>query len=68
MKEFPAKAGTGKRIRARALVLNVNPIMARGAALADFTMVSGFATDITQAVSDGAMVDPDPPYLRILPE
>jgi uncharacterized protein len=55
-----------------ALVLNVvNPIMAQGAALADFTMVSGFATDITQAVPDGAMVevDPeaDPPCLRILP-
>ena len=55
-----------------ALVLNVvNPIMAQGAALADFTMVSGFATDITQAVPNGAMVevDPeaDPPCLRILP-
>src|SRR5437016_1355093 len=56
-----------------ALVLNVvNPIMAQGAALADFTMISGFATDITQAVPDGALVevDPesDPPCLRILPE
>jgi uncharacterized protein len=55
-----------------ALVLNVvNPIMAQGAALADFTMVSGFATDITQAIPDGAMVevDPeaDPPCLRIMP-
>ena len=55
-----------------ALVLNrVNPIMVQGAALADFTMISGFATDITQAVPDGAMVeiDPDssPPCLRILP-
>jgi predicted aconitase with swiveling domain len=56
-----------------ALVLNiVNPIMVQGAALADFSMVSGFAVDITQAVPDGAMVevDPesDPPCLRILPE
>jgi predicted aconitase with swiveling domain len=56
-----------------ALVLNiVNPIMAQGAALADFTMISGFATDITRAIPDGAMVevDPgsDPPCIRILPE
>ena len=55
-----------------ALVLNrVNPIMVQGAALADFTMISGFDTDITEAVPDGALVeiDPDssPPCLRILP-
>jgi len=55
-----------------ALVLNrVNPIMVQGAALADLTMISGFDTDITEAVPDGAMVeiDPDssPPCLRILP-
>lgn len=54
-----------------ALVLNtVNPIMVQGAALADFTMMSGFATDITQAIPDGALVevdpDSDPPCLRIL--
>jgi uncharacterized protein len=54
-----------------ALVLNVvNPIMAQGAALADFTMISGFATDITLAVPNGTLVevDPeaDPPCLRIL--
>ena len=54
-------------------VLNtVNPIMVQGAALADFTMISGFAVDITVAVADGAMVevDPesDPPCLRILAE
>lgn len=54
-----------------ALVLNtVNPIMVQGAALADFTMISGFDCDITQAVPDGALVevDPesDPPRLRIL--
>jgi uncharacterized protein len=56
-----------------ALVLNaVNPIMVQGAALAEFTMISGFATDITQAVPDGALVevDPaaDPPCLRIISE
>jgi predicted aconitase with swiveling domain len=56
-----------------ALVLNtVNPIMVQGAALADFTMISGFAVDITAAVPDGALVevDPeaDPPRLCILPE
>jgi uncharacterized protein len=55
-----------------ALVLNaVNPIMVQGAALADFTMISGFDADITQCVPDGALVevDPeaDPPVLRILP-
>jgi predicted aconitase with swiveling domain len=54
-----------------ALVLNrVNPIMVQGAALADFTMLSGFAVDITTAVPDGALVevDPetDPPCLRLL--
>ena len=56
-----------------ALVLNaVNPIMAQGAALADFTMISGFDVDITAVVPDGALVeiDPaaDPPCLRILTE
>jgi predicted aconitase with swiveling domain len=54
-----------------ALVLNtVNPIMVQGAALADFTMMSGFEADITQVVPDGSLleVDPgsDPPCLRIL--
>ncbi|MGE0417157.1 MAG: DUF126 domain-containing protein [Acetobacteraceae bacterium] len=54
-----------------ALVLNaVNPIMVQGAALADFTMISGFDVDITQVVPDGALVevDPttDPPCLRVL--
>lgn len=56
-----------------ALVLNtVNPIMVQGAALADFSMMSGFATDITQSVPDGALVEVDPesnpPCLRILAE
>ena len=54
-----------------ALVLNIaNPIMAQGAALAEFTMLSGFAGDITRLVPDGALVeiDPeaDPPCLRVL--
>src|SRR5438552_18995259 len=40
-----------------ALVLNaVNPIMVQGVALADFTMISGFACDITQATPHGALV------------
>ena len=56
-----------------ALVLNsVNPIMVQGAALADFTMMSGFAVDITQAVPDGALVEvdteSDPPCLRVVVE
>ena len=54
-----------------ALVLNaVNPIMAQGAALADFTMISGFDQDITQAIQDGAMVEVDPtaerPFIRVV--
>ena len=54
-----------------ALVLNrVNPIMVQGAALAGFTMISGFETDITKAVPNGVMVevDPqsDPPRLIVL--
>src|ERR1700726_492639 len=54
-----------------ALVLNaVNPIMAQGAALADFTMISGFDEDITQAIANGAVVEVDPsgerPCIRIV--
>jgi predicted aconitase with swiveling domain len=54
-----------------ALVLNVvNPIMVQGAALADFTMLSGFELDITQAIPSGALVEVDPagerPFIRIL--
>jgi predicted aconitase with swiveling domain len=54
-----------------ALVLNaVNPIMVQGAALADFTMISGFDYDITQAIPNGAMVEIDPsgerPFVRVL--
>ena len=54
-----------------ALVLNaVNPIMAQGVALADFTMISGFDCDITQAIPNGATVEIDPnaerPFIRVL--
>ena len=54
-----------------ALVLNrVNPIMVQGAALADFTMISGFAIDITRAIPSGATVEIDPtaerPFIRVL--
>jgi predicted aconitase with swiveling domain len=54
-----------------ALVLNaVNPIMVQGAALADFTMLSGFNLDITQAIANSAMVEVDPtaprPFIRVL--
>lgn len=56
-----------------ALVLNtVNPIMVQGAAFAGFTMISGFGTDITMAVPDGALVEVDPesrpPCLRLIAE
>jgi uncharacterized protein len=54
-----------------ALVLNtVNPIMVQGAAFADFTMISGFELDITQAIPNGARVEVDPtgtrPFIRLL--
>jgi predicted aconitase with swiveling domain len=54
-----------------ALVLNaINPIMVQGAALADFTMISGFAEDITQAIPNDALVEVDPgaerPFIRIV--
>jgi predicted aconitase with swiveling domain len=60
-----------RRVMPAALVLNrVNPIMVQGAALADFTMISGFDVDITASVPNHALVevDPesDPPCLRIL--
>ena len=44
-----------------ALVLNrVNPIMVQGAALADFTMISGFDCVITTAIPSGVEVEIDP--------
>jgi len=61
---------TARGIVPAALVLNaVNPIMVQGAALADFTMVSGFDVDITRAIPNGARVEVDPtaprPFIRI---
>ena len=58
-------------IMPEALVLNaVNPIMVQGAALAEFTMISGFDCDITQAIPNGAWVEVDPtverPLIRVL--
>jgi uncharacterized protein len=54
-----------------ALVLNrANPIMVQGAALADFTMISGFDCDITKAIASGAEVEVDPtgerPFIRVV--
>jgi uncharacterized protein len=54
-----------------ALVLNrVNPIMVQGAALADFTMISGFDCDITTVIPNGADVEVDPqaerPFIRMV--
>ena len=62
---------SARRIVPAALVLNaVNPIMVQGAALADFTMISGFELDITQAIPSGALVEVDPtgerPFIRII--
>jgi uncharacterized protein len=55
----------------RPLVLNaVNPIMVQGAALADFTMISGFDCDITQAIANSALAEVDPsgerPFIRVV--
>jgi uncharacterized protein len=62
---------TARGVMPAALVLNaVNPIMVQGAALAGFTMLSGFDLDITQAIANGAMVEVDPtaarPFIRLL--
>jgi hypothetical protein len=44
--------------------------MVQGAALADFTMISGFDVDISSAIPNGATVEIDPagerPSIRIL--
>ncbi len=60
-----------RAIMPAALVLNVaNPIMVQGVAFADFTMISGFDLDITQAIPNGAMVEVDPtaerPFIHVL--
>jgi predicted aconitase with swiveling domain len=62
---------TARGVVPAALVLNaVNPIMVQGAALADFTMISGFDCDITAAIPNGALVEVDPagerPFIRIV--
>jgi len=58
---------TARGIVPAALVLNaVNPTMVQGAALADFTMISGFDLDITQAIPNGVMVEVDPTGARVL--
>ena len=60
-----------RNVMPAALVLNrVNPIMVQGAALADFTMISGFDCDITKAIANGAEVEIDPqaepPFIRVV--
>jgi predicted aconitase with swiveling domain len=62
---------TARGVMPAALVLNrVNPIMVQGAALADFTMMSGFDCDITKAIANGAEVEIDPtaarPFIRVM--
>jgi predicted aconitase with swiveling domain len=62
---------TSRGVVPAALVLNrANPIMVQGAALADFTMISGFDLDITKAIPNGADVEIDPaaerPFIRVL--
>jgi predicted aconitase with swiveling domain len=61
---------TARGIIPAALVLNaVNPIMVQGAALAGFTMISGFDVDITAAIPNGALVEVDGgerPRIRVL--
>jgi len=58
-----------RNVMPAALVLNrINPIMVQGAALADFTMISGFDVDITSVVPNGALIeiDPETAVLRVL--
>lgn len=62
---------TARNVMPAALVLNrVNPIMVQGAALADFTMISGFDCDITKTIANGAEVEIDPqaepPFIRVV--
>jgi predicted aconitase with swiveling domain len=61
---------TARGMMPAALVLNaVNPIMVQGAALAGFTMISGFDVDITAAIPNGALVEVDGgerPCIRVL--
>jgi predicted aconitase with swiveling domain len=62
---------TARGVIPAALVLNrVNPIMVQGAALAEFTMISGFDGDITKAIPNDAEVEVDPsgeqPFIRVI--
>jgi predicted aconitase with swiveling domain len=44
-----------------ALLMNwSNPVLAQGAALAGLTLADGFATDITEALKTGDLVEIDP--------
>jgi uncharacterized protein len=50
-----------RRLVPLALILNsVNPILAQGAAFGDVPMLSGFATDITAVIPNGAEVEVNP--------
>jgi predicted aconitase with swiveling domain len=50
-----------RRLVPLALILNsVNPILAQGAAFGDVPMLSGFETDITAAIPNGAEVEVNP--------
>jgi predicted aconitase with swiveling domain len=50
-----------RRLVPLALILNsVNPILAQGAAFGDVPMLSGFETDITTAIPNGAEVEVNP--------
>jgi hypothetical protein len=48
----------------------INPVMVQGAAIAYFSMISGFDIDITQAIPNGALVEVDPtaerPFIRVI--
>lgn len=60
-----------RKIVPAALVLNaVNPIMVQGAALAGMTLLSGFDTDITKSIANGANVEIEPggesPFIRVV--
>jgi predicted aconitase with swiveling domain len=62
---------TARGVMPAALALNrANPIMVQGAALAEFTMISGFDVNITAVIPNGALVEVDaeatPPCLRVL--
>ena len=53
---------TSRRMAPIALLLNyANPIMAQGAAFANFPLIDRFEQDITQAIQDGDDVTIDPP-------